>query len=103
MLSPAHRQFLKTLSNPGRVELMLLLLKRPMNVTQIVEASGLAQSAVSQHLKRLRLCTFVTAKPNGKERVYSVNEETVGPLFRLMDRHVKTYCRRLCCSGPEAT
>lgn len=100
MLSPAHQQFLKTLSNPGRMELMLLLLKEPMTVTELTEKSGMEQSTVSHHLKRLKLCTFVTMQPNGKERVYSVNEETVGPLFRLMDKHVKKYCQRICnCSS----
>ena len=82
MLSPAHQEFLKTLSNPGRVDLMLLLLKGPMNVTKLANKSGLEQSAVSHHLKRLKLCGFVTVQQNGKERVYSVNEDTVGPLFR---------------------
>lgn len=98
MLSPAHQQFLKTLSNPARVELMLRLLKRPMNVTELVEASGLEQSAVSHHLKRLKICNFVTVKQSGKERVYSVNEETAGPLMRLMNTHVKKYCTKLCCT-----
>ena len=98
MLSSAHREFLKTLSNPGRVELMLLLLKQPMNVTELTKKSGLEQSAVSHHLKRLKVCKFVKVTPNGKERMYTVNEETVGPLFRLMDKHVEKYCKRLCCS-----
>lgn len=98
MLSPAHQQFLKTLSNTGRVELMLLLLKKPTNVTELAKKSGQEQSAVSHHLKRLKLCNFVMVKPNGKERTYSVNEETVGPLFRLMDKHAKKYCKHLCCS-----
>ena len=101
MLSDAHRQFLKTLGNPGRVEVMLLLLTRPLNVTDLAHKSGWPR-APSHHLKRLRLCSFVTAARNGKERMYSVNEETVGPLFRLMDRHVRKYCRRLCCQRPRA-
>jgi DNA-binding transcriptional ArsR family regulator len=98
MLSKAHQEFLKTLSNPKRMELMLLLLKKPMNVTDLAETSGLEQSAVSHQLKRLKLCNFVQVKVNGKERTYSVNEETVAPLFHLMNKHVKKYCTKLCCS-----
>lgn len=98
MLSVAHQQFLKTLGNPRRMELMLMLMKRPMTVTSLVEGSGMEQSTVSHHLKRLKLCQFVKNKVNGKERIYSVNEETMEPLFRLMDKHVKKYCQRLCCS-----
>jgi len=96
MLSPAHCQFLKTLSNPDRMELMLFLLKGPMTVTALVEKSGMEQSTVSHHLRRLKLCTFVKNKANGKERIYSVNEDTVAPLFRLMNKHVEKYCQKLC-------
>jgi len=77
---------------------MLLLMKRTMTVTELTERSGMEQSTVSHHLKRLKLCSFVKMRPDGKERVYSVNEETVGPLFRLMNTHVKRYCMRLCCT-----
>lgn len=102
MLSTAHQQFLKTIGNPKRMELMLLLLKKPMNVTKLMEASGMEQSAVSHHLKRLKLCTFVKMEANGKERVYSVNEDTVAPLFRLMNKHVEKYCQELCnCNNQE--
>jgi len=98
MLSASHQQFLKTLGNPKRMELMLLLMKRPMTVTELMEKSGMEQSTVSHHLKRLKLCQFVTNRVNGKERVYSVNEETIEPLFHLMNKHVRKYCKRLCCS-----
>lgn len=101
MLSSAHQEFLKTLGNPGRMELMLLLMRKPMTVTELMERSGREQSTVSHHLKRLKLCQFVKNKVNGKERIYSVNEETAGPLFRLMNRHVQKYCRRLCRSPQQ--
>lgn len=58
------------------MELMLLLLKKPMNVTELAKRSCFEQSAVSHHLKRLKLCEFVKMRKNGKEHVYSVNEET---------------------------
>lgn len=98
MLSTAHQQFLKTLGNPKRIELMLLLMGGPMTVTELTEKSGMEQPTVSHHLKRLKLCQFVKNTVNGKERIYSVNEETMEPLIRLMDKHVKKYCQRLCCS-----
>lgn len=96
MFSTAHRAFLKTISNPNRVTLMLLLLKGPMTVTQLTAKTGMEQSTVSHHLKRLKLCQFVRNRANGKERIYSVNEETAGPLFRLMDKHVRKYCCSVC-------
>lgn len=98
MLSSAHQQFFKTLGNPKRVEVMLLLMKKPMTVTELMGKTGMEQSTLSHHLKRLKLCQFVQNKANGKERIYSVNEETMEPLFRLMEKHVKKYCQRLCCN-----
>lgn len=97
MFTPAHREFLKTIGNPKRTALMLLLLKKPMSVAKLTKRSGMHQTTVSHHLKRLLQCQFVRNRRDGKERIYSVNEETAGPLFRLMDKHVKKYCRRLCC------
>lgn len=82
---------------------MLLLLKKPMNVKELTQKSGLEQSAVSHHLKRLKLCSFVKAEPNGKERMYTVNEDTVGPFFRLMDKHAKKYCKHLCLPTPSTS
>lgn len=102
MLSAAHRAFLKTIGNPRRVELILLLLKRPMTVTELVERSHMEQSTVSHHLRRLRLCTFVRAQAKGKRRIYAVNEATAGPLFRLLNKHVKKYCQRLCLASRDA-
>lgn len=101
MFSPAHRAFLKTLSNPNRVVLMLLLLKKPMTVSELTAKSGMEQSTVSHHLKRLKLCQFVRNRANGKERIYSVNEETAGPFFRLMDKHVRKYCCHVCVLPPR--
>lgn len=96
MLSSAHQQFFKTLGNPKRIELMLLLMRTPMTVTELMEKTGMEQSTLSHHLKRLKLCQFVQNKANGKERMYSVNEDTAAPLFRLMNKHVEKYCKKLC-------
>lgn len=97
MLTPAHQLFLRTFGNPRRVELLLDLLKGPKTVTELTERSGMEQSAVSHNLKRLLRCGFVTVKPNGKERIYSVNSKTIGPLIQLMNKHIATYCQHLCC------
>lgn len=96
MLSPAHQELLKTLGNTKRFEIMLHLMKGPLNVTQIIKKTGLQQTAASHHLRRLRRCRFVEVKENGREREYSVNKKTIGPFFDLLDEHAKKYCKRLC-------
>lgn len=86
-----------TLGNKQRVHIMQLLTKQgPMGVTAISEALKMEQSAVSHSLKQLLLCHFVTVKQEGKERIYTINEDTVKPLFEQIERHVNKYCVKGC-------
>lgn len=96
MLSVAHRELLKTLSNVKRFEIMLHLMKGPLNVTQIIEKTGLKQTAGSHHLKRLLQCHFVEVEEQGRERVYSVRKNPVNKFFRLLDEHAEKYCKNFC-------
>ena len=96
MLSPAHGHFLTTFGSSKRIEMMLLILRKPRTVSELIELTGLEQSAVSHHLQRLKTCNFVKAKVMGKRRLYSVNARTIGPLLKLMNEHVQRYCAHLC-------
>lgn len=86
-----------TLGNKRRVRIVQLLVSgKPMGVTAIAEALGIEQSAASHSLKQLLLCHFVTATKDGKEHIYAINEDTVKPLFRQIERHVQKYCVKGC-------
>lgn len=98
MLKPIYQEFFKTLGNQQRVEIILCMLEGAKNVTQIVECLKADQSSVSHNLKRLLQCSFVRMKPNGKERLYSINKETIAPLFKLIKKHANQYCKQFCCS-----
>ncbi len=88
-----YTRFLSTLSNEMRFAIIHLLLEEgSLNVTQICRKLGFEQSTVSHHLKDLSSCQYVFAKRKGKERVYSLNEETIVPLLKIIDKHVKKYC-----------
>ena len=50
----ASSTLLAAVANPHRLTIVLLLCERELCVTDIYEAIGLDQSAVSQHLRRLR-------------------------------------------------
>ena len=98
MLEPIYREFFKTLGNKQRVAIIVTLLEGDKNVTQIVRALKAEQSSVSHNLKRLLRCSFISVKPNGKERIYSVSKETIAPLFKLIKNHANKHCKKLCCS-----
>lgn len=93
----AYDTFFITLANEKRLAIIHFLAQNgPSNVTQIAEGTKIEQSAVSHNLKKLLSCQFIHIKPSGKERIYTLNEETIKPLLELMDKHVKNYCNGDC-------
>lgn len=89
-----YSRFLGTLSNKKRFAIIHLLLEEgPLNVTQLCRKLKFEQSTVSHHLKKLATCQYIFQKKNGKEREYKLNQKTIRPLLKLIDGHVKTYCR----------
>ncbi len=91
-----YNRFLNTLSNDKRLRIIDFLRKGPKRVTEIYKALGFEQSTTSRHLRCLEKCGFVFAKPNGQERVYSLNKQTILPLLKLIDKHTHRYCKNLC-------
>ncbi len=68
-----------------------------MNVTSIVEKTGQEQSAVSHNLKNLCDCNILVAEKKGREKIYSLNKDTVIPVLKLVAGHVKKHCKEGCC------
>lgn len=79
----------KALSNESRMEIIGLLRGGPRTVGEISRHLRHEQSRVSHNLKCLVDCGFLVAERRGKSRVYSLNKETLEPLLKLMDRHIK--------------
>lgn len=96
MKCPSYDMFFSTISNKTRMQIVELLMKRPMNVTEICEATGQEQSLVSHSLVKLTQCHFVESSKKGKQRIYSLNTETIVPLMELVEKHVKKYCNEQC-------
>jgi len=93
----SYKRFFTTLGNENRLKIIHFLADNgSKNVSEIVTGTELEQTAVSHNLKRLLSCEFVHLQPNGKERVYSINEETIKPLLVLMDQHVRKFCNKAC-------
>lgn len=96
--------FFTVLGNKQRVRILQLLISNgPSSVNDISRQLGIEQSAVSHHTRRLLLCHFVTVTPDGKERIYAINQDTVKPLFILIEKHVKQYCVKGCVHWESST
>ncbi|MEI6732211.1 MAG: metalloregulator ArsR/SmtB family transcription factor [archaeon] len=88
----AYKIFFGTLVSQSRLQIINLLRKGKMNVSEIVKELKADQSAVSHDLARLRECGFVKITNDGKYRYYSLNEETIKPLMTLIDKHMAANC-----------
>lgn len=99
MSDSPHRLFFKAFSNQTRLELIGLLRKRPMMVSEICKKTGFEQSRVSHNLRCLEHCGFVKITPNGRFRKYELDGETIIPIVDLLNRHIRKYRKRLESCG----
>ncbi len=91
-MSETCYQFFSTLANPTRLAILELLLSGPRNVTEISDALDQEQSMISHNLKPLERCSFVFSERKQKKRFYSLNKETMEPLFKIFGYHADKYC-----------
>ena len=91
-LSETCYRFFVNLANPTRLAVLEQLMKQPMSVNELAEALEQEQSMISHNLKPLLECNFVYTQRKGKKRIYSVNEETIGLLFKAVENHAEKFC-----------
>ncbi len=84
--------FFSTLANPTRLAILEHLLGAPMSVTDLAEALGQEQSMVSHNLRTLERCNLISSERSGKEKVYAVNKDTVGGIFKVVENHARKHC-----------
>lgn len=72
-------------SDSSRLSILETLRDRALTVSEIVQATGLTQSNVSNHLGCLRDCGLVTAEQQGRFVHYQLSDIRVGQLLRLAD------------------
>ena len=96
MKCQSYNAFFETISSRIRLRILELLQARAMSVTEICKAVGEEQSKVSHNLKCLKDCHFLDVRKQGKKRIYSLNKETIVPLMKLVDKHVRCYCKEEC-------
>jgi ArsR family transcriptional regulator len=92
----SYNTFFETISSKIRLKILELLQNKPMSVMEICNALNEEQSKVSHNLRCLTDCHFLDVKKEGKKRIYSLNKDTMVPLMRLVDKHVRKYCCNEC-------
>ena len=75
----------KALAHPARLRILRLLLATPGCIGgDIVDAVGLAQSTVSEHLRILKAAGVITGEISGPRTCYALNPVALAPLAELI-------------------
>jgi DNA-binding transcriptional ArsR family regulator len=77
------------LANPTRIKLLCCLSKNSRNVNQLIETCGLAQSAVSQHLAKLKKAGLVKNRKHGKFVYYTLTSQKTATVANLLNGYCK--------------
>lgn len=79
----------RMLADPTRVRILWVLLDTERSVNEIVEILGKPQSAVSQHLAKLRLARLVLPRKEGIQVFYRVANDHVRQLVADAVHHAE--------------
>jgi DNA-binding transcriptional ArsR family regulator len=86
-----HR-FFTNLSNPTRLAALEQLMQKPMSVNELATTLGQEQSMISHNLKPLLQCNLINIQKQGKKHIYTVNQDTLNPIFEAIQTHAKKFC-----------
>ena len=87
--SAAHvAELFRAFSDTSRVRIMSALLTGEKNVTALAKLVGVTESAVSHHMRGLRQMRLVTARRDGKEVHYRIEDEHIIALLQQGIRHI---------------
>lgn len=75
---------LKSLANANRLMLLCLLQEGPKDVSFLVNATGLSQSVVSQHLAKLRKAKILDSKKTGAKVHYHIADPVVQAILSIL-------------------
>ena len=79
---------LKTLGHPIRLFIIICLMNKKCNVSEIQQQLSLPQSTVSQHLRILKAKKIIEGERSGIEIKYSLIDESAKEIVEfLIDKH----------------
>lgn len=80
-------RFLALLANGKRLQIMRRLLEGETSVGSLADAVSLSQSALSQHLARMRTAGVVVTRRDAQTIYYSAKSDKAAKLIAFVDRH----------------
>lgn len=76
----------KALSEPKRIEILLLTAEHEMCANEILEKFDITQPTLSHHMKQLTDCSIIKVRKNGKMSNYSLNKEKLNEFLDFFEK-----------------
>jgi len=81
-------ELFRAFSDTSRVQIVSVLVQEEHNVNSIARLVGISESAVSHHLRGLRQMRLVSARKDGKEVYYRLDDSHLIALFQQGVEHI---------------
>jgi DNA-binding transcriptional ArsR family regulator len=85
--------FFQNLANPLKIQIITALKETPLSVSELTNKLKTEQSKISHALISLKHCSIVEVNQKGKQRIYSLNKETIFPMLKILDKHENKFCK----------
>lgn len=82
-------ELFRAFSDTSRVRILSALLDGEKNVSTLAKLVGITESAVSHHMRGLRQTHIVTARRDGKEVYYRMDDPHIITLLKQGIEHIK--------------
>ena len=79
--------FFKVFGDTTRLKILYMLEAGETSVNNISVSLGISQSVASQHLKLLRVARLVRWRKDGKNVIYSLNDDHIARILSLGTEH----------------
>ena len=86
-----HARLLSAMANEKRLQILKLVSEQELGVSELALKVGLSQSALSQHLAKLRADKLVVTRRSAQNIYYSTSHPGVRNILMTLDRiHLET-------------
>ena len=84
-------RFFTAMGDPIRLQILMLLQEKPLNVGDIAEQFQISRPAISHHLRILKDASILDSEKSGQEVYYAVNKDfIINELRMLADKLERT-------------
>jgi DNA-binding transcriptional ArsR family regulator len=93
----ALRRMMAALSDPTRQQIVAVLSRERLNVTELTERFSLSQPAISHHLRILSSAGLLVQERHGRERVYRLDTKCCQNLADQFRNFMSQCCANAKC------